>query len=272
MDKMAKNYAEDFKTEVKSQAAKASEIGKDAVLSHAYLYPLQGIYYALTHNSVYGPIKAQVLPRLLLSAITLVVLFSTVYVPQSLAMALFSGPLAFVSAVPLVLSEANVVVSILSSLFLSDKKDLLFDTVLLDLGLDDIVSNGREVGSAGSGKFTALKSKLSSPLQKFSPEALFKYLISIPLNMVPAIGTILFITLNGRRAGPRFLARYFQLKGLSAQARQQQEEKRTGSLTAFGIVTVLLGLVPVASQVFEYTNVIGAALMAADIEKRSKQM
>lgn len=272
MSDFAKNYAADFKEEAKNQAIKASEIGKDAILSHAYLYPIQGIIYALNHESVRGPITAQVMPRLILSAIVLIALFATVYVPQSLAMALFSGPLGFVSAVPLVLSEANVIVSILSSFLLTDKKDLLFDTVLLDQGMDEIVSNGRELSPSGGGKFKALKSKLSSPLQKFSPEALIKYLISIPLNMVPAIGTILFVTLNGRRAGPRFLARYFQLKGLSAQSRQEQVEKRTGSLTAFGVVTVLLGLVPVVSQVFEFTNVIGAALMAADIEKRNKSM
>lgn len=268
---MAKDYAEDFKSEVKNQAAKATEIGKDAILSHAYLYPLQGIYYALTHESVRGPIKAQVIPRLILSAITLIVLFATVYVPQSLAMALFSGPLAFISAIPLVLSESNVLVSILSSLLLSDKKDLLFDTVLLDFGLDNLVSNARQLQKGKSGKFTAMANKLSSPLQKFSPEAVIKYLVSIPLNMVPAIGTILFVTLNGRRAGPRFLARYFQLKGYSGQQKDQQVQEKTGSLTAFGIVTVLLGLVPVVSQVFEFTNVIGAALMAADLEKRENK-
>ncbi|CCG81508.1 Putative uncharacterized protein [Taphrina deformans PYCC 5710] len=273
----ASKYKEDLTKEVKAQAVKAAEIERDAILSHAYFYPIQGIYYALANKSVYGPIKAQLLPRFVLSALVLAVLFATVYVPQSLALSLFSGPLGFVSAVPLVLSESNILIGLLSALLIEDKKDLLFDTVLLDRGHTQLVSTGREV-SAGSGPGRAgklggaMKAKLVSPLQRFSPEALVRYLITIPLNFIPAIGTILFITLNGRRAGPRFLARYFQLKQYSAQVREQEIEKRTGSLTAFGVVTVLLGLIPVVGQAFELTNVVGAALMASDLEGKSKNM
>lgn len=273
----AKAYKDDVAKELKAQAMKAADIGKDAILSHAYLYPIQGIYYALTHKSVYGPIKAQLFPRLVLSMAVLAVLFATVYVPQSLAMSLFSGPLGFVSAVPLVLSEANIVIQLLSGLFIEDKKDLLFDTVMLDRGFETLVSQGRDISGRGAGKAGSklggmMKAKLTSPLAKFSPEALVKYLITIPLNAIPAIGTILFVTLNGRRAGPRFLARYFQLKGYSGQVEAQEVQKRTGALTAFGVVTVLLGLVPVVGQTFELTNVVGAALMASDMEKNGKGM
>lgn len=266
--------AENIKADIRAQAQKAAEIGKDAILSHAYLYPLQGIYYAATHRSVYGPIQEQVVPRLVLSVVVLVALFATVYVPQSLALSLFSGPLGFVSAVPLVLSESNFLIQLLSGLFLTDKKDLLFDTVLLDRDLSTLVSTGRNLGSTGPGKGSKaigkMTAKLTSPLQKFSPEALVKYLLTIPLNSIPAIGTILFVTLNGRRAGPNFLARYFQLKQYSEATKKAEVERRAGSLTAFGVVTVLLGLVPLANQVFELTNVIGAALMAADMEKKEE--
>jgi len=268
--------ADNIKAEIQAQAQKAAEIGKDAILSRAYLYPLQGIYYAATHGSVYGPIKEQVVPRLVLSVVVLVVLFATVYVPQSLALSLFSGPLGFISAVPLVVSESNFLIQLLSGLFLTDKRDLLFDTVLLDKDLSALVSTGRNLPSGGGGggkggkaigKMTA---KLTSPLQKFSPEALVKYLLTIPLNSIPAVGTVLFVTLNGRRAGPNFLARYFQLKQYSDATKKAEIDRRAGSLTAFGVVTVLLGLVPLANQVFELTNVIGAALMAADMERKGE--
>lgn len=265
---------QDIKAEVQAQAQKVAEIGKDAILSNSWLYPLKGIYYTASNASVYGPIKDQVVPRLILSVVVLLALFVTIYVPQSLALSLVSGPLGFVSAVPLVISEANVLIQLLSGLFLTDKKDLLFDTVLLDQGLDTLVATGREISPKGSGRKVAgaMKAKLTSPLQKFSPQALVKYLLTIPLNSIPAIGTILFVTLNGRSAGPRFLARYFQLKQFSAQVKEREIEKRTGSLTAFGVVTVLLGLVPVVGQVFEFTSIVGAALMAADIEKKQKAM
>lgn len=264
----------DIKGEFKNQAQKAADIGRDAVLSRAWLYPLQGIYYAASHPSVQDPIKAQVFPRLALSVAVLVVLFATVYVPQSLFLSLFSGPLGFVSGVPLILSESTILINLLSPFLIEDKRDLLFDTVLLDHGLDSLVSRGRDVTqSSKTGKLTGkVKAKLTSPLQKFSLESLVRYLLTIPLNMIPAIGTILFVVLNGRRAGPGFLARYFQLKDYSAQVKAKEVEKRTGSLTAFGVTTVLLSLVPIAGQVFDLTNIVGAGLMASDIEKNSKSM
>lgn len=265
---------EQIQQELRAKAEQALDIGKDAVYSHGWTYPLQGIYYTLTHNSIWQPIKAQLIPRTVLAAAVLVFLFTFAYVPQALALSFISGPFGFITAVPIILSEANLLVNFLS-VFLDDKMDLIFDTVLLEKGHDDLVSTGREIsrggGSGGaSGAARAMKSKFSSKLNKFSPEALVRYLITIPLNLIPAIGTIMFVLVNGRKAGPSFFARYFQLKQYTAQVKAREIEAKTGSLTAFGAMTVVLGMVPLANQLFSYTNVIGAALMAADMEKQSQ--
>ncbi|KAJ8602746.1 hypothetical protein MRB53_042373 [Persea americana] len=260
-----------YQDELKAKADQALDIGKDAVYSHGWTYPLQGIYYTLTHNSVWKPLKSQLLPRMTLAAAVLVVLFTFAYVPQALALSFVSGPFGFITAVPIVLSEANILVNFLS-VFLEDKMDLLFDTVLLDKGLTELVQHGREI-RRGSGKSaaTAMKAKLTSKFSRFSPEALIRYILTIPLNLIPAVGTMLFIILNGQKAGPRFLARYFQLKQYSDQVKAQQIERKTGALTAFGAMTVVLNLVPVANQLFTYTNIVGAALLAADMEAGSSK-
>lgn len=258
----------DIQDEIKARADKAIEVSKDALYSHAWTYPLQGIYYLFTHKSVQREIKSQLLPRLILSIGVIIAMFTFAYIPQAMLMSLYSGPFGFVSAVPLILTESNLIISALS-VFMGDKMDLIFDTVLLDHNLDDLVSQGREV-SKGGGVKRALKAKLHSPLSRFSVDALIRYIITIPLNLIPAVGTILFIVLNGRRAGPRFLSRYFQLKRLTDAQKEREIDARTGSFTAFGTMTVVLSMIPVVNQVFGYTNTIGAALMATEMEKRNK--
>ncbi|ORY82655.1 hypothetical protein BCR37DRAFT_318686 [Protomyces lactucae-debilis] len=258
------NYKENLKKEARDQTSRAFAVGKDAVASTAWIYPLKGILYCLGQKKLLQEIQKQLMPKLVMAIAVTIVLFATVYVPQALAMALFSGPLAFISAVPLVLSEANLLINILSTFFLNTDLDLIFDKVLLEKGHETLVGKGRVVGATGSGKQGHMKAKLTSGLQKFSPQAVIRYLLTLPLNFIPAIGTILFLVLNGRKAGPRYMSRYWQLKGENSAS---VEREKTGSLTAFGTATVLLGMVPVANQFFEYTNTVGAALFASDLEK-----
>lgn len=46
---------------------------------------------------------------------------------------------------------------------------------------------------------------------------------------------------------------------------------RPAMLTSFGVVAVLLNLVPVASILFTCTTAVGAALWAADIEDKQEK-
>ena len=264
--------SDDLKRQAQDAAKQARDIGKDVITSHGWSYPIQGIFYTVSHKSILDIIKSQLVPRLTIAAIVTVLLFSTLYVPQAMLMTVFAfNPFGFLSAIPLVLSEANLLTDIVAAFVVQDKSDLIFDQVLLDKGHESLVARGREVrrgGGSGSAGLAAMKAKMTSPLAKLSPEAIVRYLLTIPLNFIPAVGTILFLILNGRKAGPRFLSRYFQLKQLSETVKQQHISKRTGALTSFGITTVLLNLVPMGNQIFQFSNIVGAALLASDLERK----
>lgn len=88
----------------------------------------------------------------------------------------------------------------------------------------------------------------------------------LPLNLVPIVGTVLFIIAQGKRTGPGWHARYFQLKGMGKPQRDDFVQTRTGAYTSFGLVAVLLEMVPVVGVLFAFTNTVGAALWAADME------
>lgn len=122
------------------------------------------------------------------------------------------------------------------------------DAVLLQLGKQNLVERGRQVRSSSSG-FKVLGRSLTKPLSGFSKEGIVRYVLSLPLNSIPGVGTAFFLVYNGTqvlivavevrsihcagvKAGPSFHARYFQLKNYDKTTRDSFVESRRGAYTA----------------------------------------
>jgi hypothetical protein len=168
--------------------------------------------------------------------------------------------------------------------------------VLLRQGLTKLVSAGRQI-EKGTGHGKQLGKLLTRPLQRFSKEAMIRWLISLPLNAIPVVGPACFFLYNGAKSGPSYHARYFQLKALqhkpshmttdqaaqttveSASTRNEDGPVSTfdkerfvhdhqGSYSAFGAVAMALNvLVPGGAIFCMMGNQVGAALWAAEMEK-----
>ncbi|EIW65465.1 hypothetical protein TREMEDRAFT_70543 [Tremella mesenterica DSM 1558] len=243
-----------------------ARVAQDAVLGGVWLYPIWGIVYLFSHPSLIRPLIPTLFKGVLVSLAVIVALFTLTYLPQVAFLALFSGPLAFIAAVPLVLGEAYVIITFLARSFL----------VLLLRGQNTLVERGRQVTSSG-GRTRQLGQVLTKPLSKFSTDNIVRYLLTLPLNLIPVVGTAFFVgiqhgadTSTGFKAGPGYHARYFQLKGYDKEQRQSAVHRRRGGYTALGTVATLLNLIPVVSIVFIFTTTVGAALWAADIEAKGK--
>ncbi|KAF8755679.1 Etoposide-induced protein 2.4 (EI24), partial [Rhizoctonia solani] len=102
----------------------------------------------------------------------------------------------------------------------------------------------------------------------FSKEGIIRYILSIPLNFIPVVGTVFFLGYNGAKSGPGYHARYFQLKRFPQDQRKRWISERRGAYTSFGFAALALNLIPFATLVFSCTSAVGAALWAADEEKR----
>lgn len=109
----------------------------------------------------------------------------------------------------------------------------------------------------------------AKPFARFTPSAIVRYFMYLPLNFIPIVGTVMFVLLQGKRRGPASHSRYFQLKGMSKQRREEWVEQRQGAYTSFGTIATLLEMVPIAGILFAFTNTTGAALWAAELEKTS---
>lgn len=66
-----------------------------------------------------------------------------------------------------------------------------------------------------------------------------RYILTLPLNAVPAIGSVVFLYLNGETAGPGYHSRYFDLKGYNKAQRAEHISKHSAEYTAFVFVLTL---------------------------------
>ncbi|OTB07323.1 hypothetical protein M426DRAFT_318009 [Hypoxylon sp. CI-4A] len=256
----------------KEDYEKAKVLLSDAAKSGAYLYPFRGIFYFLTHRSLWKPFTSRILPTLGLTAGVTAFMFFFTYIPQSAILFFVNGPLAVFTTVLLILNESSTIVNLISRNFLLQDALLdTFDGTLVANNATGVVSEGRQLKS-GSDPISRLGKVLKNPFSKFTPKALVRYIMYLPLNFIPVVGTILFILIQGRTRGSSVHGRYFQLKGWTSSQQNDWLKRHTGPYTTFGTIATLLEMIPIASMFFAFTNTVGAALWAADIEQKNTQM
>lgn len=151
-------------------------------------------------------------------------------------MAFTSGPLAAISAALLVLSESSTITNLLSRSFLvEDALVDTFDGTLIARHQEPLVAQGRQVKPRSNGKdaIARLGKVFTKPFARFKPQALLRSLIFLPLNLIPVVGTVLYIAVQGKRVGPSLHARYFQLKGWNSQEQDEWVKKNRGAYTGW---------------------------------------
>ena len=72
-------------------------------------------------------------------------------------------------------------------------------------------------------------------MNRFSPSGIVEYLFLLPLNLIPVVGTGIFLILQGRKIAPSYHARYYQLKGLDDAQRHTFIEEKKGGYIAYEI-------------------------------------
>ncbi|PTB43953.1 uncharacterized protein TrAFT101_002514 [Trichoderma asperellum] len=251
---------------------KARAMATDAVQSRAYLYPIKGIFYFIAHRSLWQPLLDRVVPYGTLTASVIGAMFVITYLPQLAVMALFNGPLAVYSTVLLTLNESSIIIHMISRTWLLQESLMdTFDGTLVARNATAVVQQGREV-HAGSDPMKKLGKVFKKRFEKLSLTAMIRYVMYLPLNFIPVVGTAAFIFLHGKHRGNIVHSRYFQLKNWSDSQRAQWIHTHSGAYASFGVVATLLEMIPVVSVFFSYTNTVGAALWAADIESQNNPM
>ncbi|KAI8637815.1 hypothetical protein BD408DRAFT_374506 [Parasitella parasitica] len=94
------------------------------------------------------------------------------------------------------------------------------------------------------------------------------FVLTLPLNIVPVVGPICFVSIQALFRGGVAHKRYFQLYKWTPEQRQRRIETYFWQYQRFGLVATALEMLPFAGYLFMYTNQIGAALWAMDLHDR----
>ncbi|KAJ7339727.1 hypothetical protein DFH08DRAFT_246267 [Mycena albidolilacea] len=259
--------ARDAHDERTALLAKSEEI----LVASAYLYPLKGFYFCVRHRFMWPLFRTRFIPCLAVSLIVLPTLFIVAYLPQVAFLAIFQGNLAWFNAVFLVLGESASIIALLFEAFFVDEALVeIFDAVLIHQTFPELVATRRAIIPTGADPVQQLgPTKKSAIYSPFSFRLSIEYILFLPLTFVPLAGGPLYCLVLGRRAGPFHHWRYFKLLGLSKADRAAFIKKRQWKYTWFGMVAQLLQLVPMLCMLFLLTTAAGAALWAADLERKT---
>lgn len=196
------------------------------------------------------------------------------YIPQVLFLSIFHGPIAWLNATFLVLGEGCVIVSLLfEALFVDETQVDVFDAVLINEGWRDLIEPFRMLDPEALDPVKQLgKPIIKTEYSPFSFRQIVELILFLPLNLIPAIGTPLFLIMIGYRAGPFQHWRYYKLLGFDKKERKAYIKQSQLRYTWFGTMALVLQLVPVLSMFFLLTTAAGSALWAAKMEERRKRL
>lgn len=154
---------------------------------------IKGIFYYVSHRSLWSPLAHKLAPTLSLGFGVTTFMFVFTYLPQAAIMAFTSGPLAAVSAALLVLSESSTLTMVLSKALIIEESLIdTFDGTLVERGQPELVAKDRQLKGGGAGDVIARLGKLASrPFAKFTPKAIIRYFMYLPLNLIPVRSALL---------------------------------------------------------------------------------
>ncbi|KAH9851924.1 hypothetical protein C2E23DRAFT_732121 [Lenzites betulinus] len=267
LQQTTKTHADSLLQRVQTEARDSAANTFDAVASLAWLWPIRGLVFSISHPHIILSVRQALLKSLITSAIIFAVLAFFTYIPQMAILAIFTGPLAPLIALVVVGAESLLLISFLArALFLEPALTHVFDVTLEARGQGQLVREGKARAGAQSAVAKGVQGALVKPLQVFSKDGIARYIMTLPLNLIPAVGTVLFLLYNGYSGGPGWHSRYFQLKNFSKTQRASFVDNRRSQYTAFGMATLLFNFIPLVGLLFSFSNTVGAALWAAQLE------
>lgn len=245
-----------------------------ANFSTSFLYPLKGVWYFSTHRYLWPLLKGRIIPLTILATGTLAILFMVLYLPIVIFLKGFhyQGS-AWLNGTIFVLEIGSLLVALLFEALLVDHIQVdVFDAVMVAEGYEHLVKSRRlvsdDIDESDPVKRLGPREK-GATFAPFSLRQVLEFIIFLPLTFVPFAGVPLFIALTGYRAGPLLNWRYFQLQDFSKKQRNQyiKTKKRKWEYMWFGIVHVILQLIPILSLYFLLTTAAASALWSVHVEQ-----
>lgn len=255
----------------------------------AYMYPVIGLFRLFQIPNIGGIIWGSLTTGIIVSVVITIAAFVLGWAPQFALLSFIITPfIAFPASVILVLAEAWFISFTIAKLtWMEGLQEHVFDEIVQieakkdktsaiakgDLGVSLEKSNSSSDSQKKRRNHHFSIGRVVSKIRHY-PKAIIEdiaeYLVTLPLNLIPGLGTALFLYVNSETIAVRYHTRYFELKGWKKDQSKKLQfiEEHEPAYRAFGFVAMLLNLIPVVNVFFAITNTVGAAVWACDIEKR----
>lgn len=224
------------------------------------LYAIKGLTYFLGHPTLWKQSALALLLTAIVSTAAALLLFLWTLHPQELWLVDRGLPslLAWILAVFVVLVEIFAVTLVYGFVLLEVTKDKIFAYVLEDKGYGSVIEN-RPV------------SILSSAASYCQVDVLLRFLlfvVSLPLNLIPIIGSLLFAWIHSTLIAWDYHVYYFELKAWRYPQQKAWILSHKVKYSSFGLQATLLHMIPFVGPFFVFSNAAGAALLAIKMEKK----
>lgn len=230
-------------------------------LTRTYEYPVKGIHYFVTHRRLWPRVLLGMVMSSLTSLAVYIIFFAFVFPSQSQGLSgSMSKVLAWSLSFLLTLYEIQILMMIISTLTVSYLMTTIFDTIWINQA-NNLNENDEQQSQP---------SEYRSCLKTFATLMIVRvllFVISYPLNIIPILGTILFVYINAYYYGWSLHIRYFDRIGLTYRQGKHYVKQHRSSYTKYGVVAMIFDLIPILNFVSPTTNVIGSALWAGEIDK-----
>ncbi|KAL3657550.1 hypothetical protein V7S43_017517 [Phytophthora oleae] len=224
-------------------------------------YALKGVTYFIGHPHLWKQAAFPLLLTLAFSILSVFLLFAWTLRPQENWMAEKGLPsvLSWIFAVIFVIVEIFLVTLLYAFLVLEYFKDKIFAYVLRDKGYTALVDRDTQESAV-----------VRVCTSFFRLDAIFHVIlliISLPLHLIPVIGSIVYAWLHSTFMAWESHLYYFDLKGLGFKQQQHWISQRKFQYSSFGFQMLLLQMIPLVGPLFIFSNTCGAALLAIKMER-----
>jgi len=259
------------------------------------LYPLKGVTFFFTHPSLWAIIVCPVFVTIIIAIIATIVVFAGLLYPQYLFIVDYIVDidwLAWIMAIILCIIEILFTIAMAILVFFEGTKRRIYKQVfrLHDMPVrksaqtygapieyhwnyrrdDDccwcwICTDSRETFRDCC--CFCLNPVIYWKYFFYKILALVVFLISLPLNLIPIVGTIFFCVVNGTIMAWRLQFGYFTDKEIPPPVSSYIFMRRLPEYISFGTVCMLLDFIPVLNILLIYTNVVSSALWVVEMER-----
>ncbi|KAK6891807.1 Outer spore wall protein RRT8 [Candida tropicalis] len=200
-------------------------------------------------------------------------MFALVFPPQAVIYTLLMGPLGVIGAWYNLISQASTLsIFIVTISLMPHIQRVAYDAVLVRECSEDVVL----MGKLRRYKKLPLRVRVSEYLKAISdlsifPFSLLKLLAFGLIYFIPFVGPLIVLLFQSSRRGVKAHGRYFKLRGFSRSDTREIHKLNRPAYMGYGIVALWLESFPFVNMYFMFTNTLGAALWAVDIERQEKQ-